>query len=403
MLAGCTDSVAAPPDGRAAAPSPPPAHAEVPRTTITGADFPDHVVALTWDDGPDATTLELAQMLARARVSATFFVVGEWTSASEEPGRGRGVFETGHVKIPILGDLVRLGHRLGNHTMHHVLLGRADAITIAAELADDDRAIAPHLTNELRMFRAPGGSWSAEAALAIDRALVGPIGWDIDRKDWEGSLYCRSEHPADECESASGALRVRASVTAKRYLDSITSAGHGIVLLHDRVGDVGSRYAVDVAEILVPELARRGFVFVAPVLRFSPLAPRTFEMPRRVHELRADLDGDGNVDLCLEDGIACARSNGAAFEATRTWSSDLPHADALGDLNGDGRADVCAVTGNALSCALSTGSSFTRATVWLADLAGADESTLVLADVSGDGRADACLRRGTEVLCALAP
>src|SRR5207302_1189331 len=133
-------------------------------------------------------------------------------------------------------------HRIGNHTMHHVLLGSADVATVASEIAANDRAIAPFVTNELRMFRPPGGSWNGKAASAVVDDLVGPIGWDVDRKDWEASLFCRSAHPAEECEPAApgGKPRVRAAVTAQRYAESIASAGRGIVLLHDRVGHVGS-------------------------------------------------------------------------------------------------------------------------------------------------------------------
>jgi peptidoglycan/xylan/chitin deacetylase (PgdA/CDA1 family) len=396
-LAGCTDSAAAPPVVLHEPPPPPPTHE---RTILTGRDFPDRVIALTWDDGPDAHTLDLARMLSRAHVSATFFVVGEWIAGtSEEPGQGTGVFESGFVKMPILGELVRLGHRIGNHTMHHVLL---DARTAETELGANDRAIAPFVPNELRMFRAPGGAWSAEAASAIhDDDLVGPIGWDVDRKDWEGSLYCRGT--TDECEPSApgGKPRVRASIVAKRYLDAIVSAGHGIVLLHDRVGHVGSRYALDVAELLVPELVRRGFVFAAPVLRFSPLAPRSHAMP----STRAiDLDGDGNEDFCTRD-LSCALSNGIAFGSTTRWSTDF-EATAFGDINGDGRTDACGPSGTddgAIACALSTGATFTHATIWTPDISGADPSTLALADVNGDGRADACIRRGSELVCGLAP
>src|SRR5439155_24422953 len=109
--------------------------------------------------------------------------------------------------------------------------------------------------------------------------------------------------------------------------------------LHDRVGHVGSRYAIDVARMLVPELVRRGFVFAAPVLRFSPLSPRAIDLPRMAPPV--DLDGDGNADLCTRD-LACARSNGIAYEATTTWSTDLRNAIAFGDINGDARTAVCA-------------------------------------------------------------
>jgi len=105
------------------------------RTPLRGTAFPDHVVALTWDDGPDADTLELARFLRHEKVSATFFVVREWREGlSMDPGWGRDTFRTGHRFVPVLGDLVRLGHRIGNHTANHVLLSLAPAATVAEQL-----------------------------------------------------------------------------------------------------------------------------------------------------------------------------------------------------------------------------------------------------------------------------
>jgi peptidoglycan/xylan/chitin deacetylase (PgdA/CDA1 family) len=375
---------------------------------IDGRGFPEKVVALTWDDGPDVHTVELARFLREQKVAATFFVVGEWIDkVSSDPGDGKGVFETGHVKMPVLGELVALGHRLGNHTMHHVLLGEADGPTVVRELARNQAAIDPFLTNELRIFRAPGGSWSDAAARAVDAApelasAVGPLHWDLDRKDWEGSLYCRGSESAADCEAAApgGARRVRASVIAKRYLDTITSAGHGVVLLHDRVGHVGSRYALDVARELVPALVARGFVFAPPVLRFGPLERRTTE--RFGGDLAVlDVNGDGRGDLCDASGCALARLEGSPPRVA--FGPKAPHPRAreakathAADLNGDGRPDACTASAEGIDCALAPATP----TRWLS---GATPSAWTLGDVNGDGRADFCATAADGVLCGLAP
>src|SRR5262249_47263070 len=157
--------------------------------------------------------------------------------------------------------------------------------------------IDPYVTNELRIFRAPGGAWGPETAGSafadpFVKGLVGPVRWDVDRKDWQSSASCNSTHPHSECELGTRGLRTKPSVIAHRYLSSITSAGRGIVLLHDRVADVGSRYALELAEALVPELKAAGFVFAAPVLAFSPLALR-LDAPLDPETLRfADVDDD---------------------------------------------------------------------------------------------------------------
>ncbi len=435
------------------------------RARIDGSSFPDGVIALTWDDGPDTGTLALARFLRSQGVSATFFVVGEWREGiSEEPGKGARVFATGYEHLPILGTLVGLGHRLGNHTRNHALLWGAPPSTVAEQLARAQADIDPYLVNELRIFRTPGGAFDRTAEHVTRDPLFsdvrGPIHWDIDRKDWEGSVYCRATDPS-ECTNG----RVRPSVIAKRYLAAIESARHGIVLLHDRVGDVGSTYALDVARQLVPALAARGFVFAPPILGFSPLSERlawqthvpthfadvdgdghadvciervgmiacraaktsptgVTHIPRTSFGARdvivktpigmrafslGDVDGDGRADLCavLDHEVVCARATGAGFGSFEAWSRDLSPAKShlqaisfrLADIDGDGRADACARTSGALLCAKSTGHGFAPPRVWLTGID--PRATIELADVSGGGRADACLVSPRDVTCAL--
>src|SRR5262249_42060522 len=154
---------------------------------------------------------------------------------SEEPGDGVGVFETGYEAIPVLEDLVRLGHGIGNHTLNHPILR---ASNVREQLVRNQEGIDQIAGPRFRMFRAPGGLWDSETGSAFDRAglsreLAGPVRWDVDAKDWEGSRFCRSTRPEVECERAGprGSLRVKPRVVAQRYLEAIESAGRGIVLL----------------------------------------------------------------------------------------------------------------------------------------------------------------------------
>jgi peptidoglycan/xylan/chitin deacetylase (PgdA/CDA1 family) len=422
------------------------------RPVIDGRGFPDKVIALTWDDGPDAHTAELAEYLSSEHVSGTFFVVDSWVDGvSSEPGRGARVFQTGHAHLPVLQHLVSLGHRVANHTRNHVLLTDVPRAEVQHQLASNQRALDPYIIDETRLFRAPGGWWNAAASEAVDSdpmlsTLTGPVGWDIDKKDWESSLYCRSSKPGFECEHTApeGASRVRASVIARRYVDSITSWGHGVVLMHDRVGHVGSTFALDIAHILIPELKSRGFVFAAPVLAFSPLTSRgggrgapdflrattseALEIPLRL----GDLNGDGRADICGMDsiGIVCAHS-----ELKRTETSALQYArftpwgqghDApplparnfdLADLQGDGRLDLCTRAYDGIACASAApngglgplrlisapqpdapddATDFSEADGWDETM----RASIHFADVDGDGRADACGLGPRGVVCA---
>lgn len=421
------------------------------RPSIRGTTFPEGVLALTWDDGPDKRTLDLARFLRSRRATGTFFVVRTWDDGiSEEPGRGPDRFATGYAHLPILSDLVALGHRIGNHTDEHVVLEGLPLERVVEQIGRNQAALDPFLGNELRMFRAPGGYWSETASAALDEPafadLAGPFRWDIDEKDWSASVDGLSPR-----------------VVAERYLATAVRLKRGIVLLHDRVGKVGSTFALDLAKELVPALEARGFVFAAPVLAFTSFEPRmslhgdvrladvdgdgradvcqdridevvcaraatrpratgalprtVFGTPARVMTMPAgaaasafafaDVDGDGRTDLCTlrEDELACARGvGGGRFGVATTWSSSLasPASPAsrglrgdraaalrLADVDGDGLADACVRNADGIRCAASTGSAFAAARVWI-DASAIDPARVELADVDGDGRADAC-------------
>lgn len=367
----------------ATAPAPGAAPARASRSLLTGRDFPDHVVALTWDDGPDEGTLDLARYLQHERVSGTFFVVHDWVeNVSQEPGRGRSVFDTGFRHLPVLGQLTALGHRVGNHTENHVLLTDVPPDVAARQILEAQALLAPFERDELRLFRPPGGAWGPRTAEALEAAhvldeLVGPVGWDIDRKDWESSLYCRSDRPAAECEPGPipGERRVRAEVVARRYLDSIVARGRGIVLLHDRVGHVRSRYALEIARHLVPALKAQGFVFAAPVLAFGPLRARP--------------------------AVTLAGALETSLQRVRAAPAAIGEPIGAGDLNGDGRPDVCGRSGAGVSCALATADGWSRATAWATAVP--PRATLRLVDVNADGRVDLCATEAGIVSCALAP
>jgi peptidoglycan/xylan/chitin deacetylase (PgdA/CDA1 family) len=412
-------------------------------TRIDGHAFPDKVIALTWDDGPDVNTLELAAYLKRHRISATFFVVGSWIDGlSDDPGEGKGVFLSGYELLPILGDLVGLGHRVANHTLHHVILREAaGSRTVDRELRENQQNLDPFLTNELRLFRAPGGGWGPFAAGIVDGdpylgRMIGPIAWDVDRKDWDESLHCRGPRGNFECERAGpgGSLRMKPSVVAARYVAAIESAGHGIVLLHDRVGHVGSAYGLDVAQAMVPQLEARGFVFAAPVLRFSAPVVRHHEAdlsdarrwdPSTVRV--GDVNGDRRADVCGRDtvGITCAISVQNTSPAPSRADDRLPRtifrgvhgasparpgagvlsaapagAIHLADVTGDGQDDVCIAAADGIACAASNVvGELGPFRSWSPGDPAASRD-LAFADVDGDGKADACRRTATGIACA---
>ena len=84
-----------------------------------------------------------AELLARRRIPATFFIVGEDTAS-------RGTRS-------LLGELVGHGHELGNHSHTHPYeLARLPADVVARELGDCDAALRAITGRPTAGFRAPG-------------------------------------------------------------------------------------------------------------------------------------------------------------------------------------------------------------------------------------------------------
>lgn len=146
-------------------------------------------VALTFDDGPAPTTPGLLDILRKAKVRATFFVIGRNVTAQPQVVR-REVAE---------------GHVVGNHTWSH-----RDLAALSAE--DQQREV--DLTSEelakvgvrTTLLRPPYGSFDKRSR-RLGSALVL---WDVDPLDWR-------DHDA--------------ALIARRV---VSSAHRGsIVLLHD--------------------------------------------------------------------------------------------------------------------------------------------------------------------------
>ncbi len=126
-------------------------------------------VALTFDDGPAASTAALLDILDRHHVDATFFVLAP--SARSHP------------------DLIRrmraAGHTIGNHTSSHPDLRTRSAEQVRWEIGEGSRAIAETAGANPRFLRPPYGATNqtvTDAARAAGQSLVL---WDVDTLDWQ--------------------------------------------------------------------------------------------------------------------------------------------------------------------------------------------------------------------------
>jgi peptidoglycan/xylan/chitin deacetylase (PgdA/CDA1 family) len=223
-------------------------------SNLTGASLPPKTLALTFDDGPGPRTSELSTFLENHGIRAGFFVNGKMI----------------HDDV-VLKQLVADGHVIGNHTQTHAsLTGRStgswhldDAATVS-EIAQTDALIAPFVTAERFMFRAPYGDFDSASASAINNSAMskyaGPVYWNIGD-------HMGPHQAADwDCwQPGNDGVVLTVARCAELYVEEIESVGRGVILMHDPYfigGNPASGGTVDMVESLVPLLRGKGYSFV---------------------------------------------------------------------------------------------------------------------------------------------
>ncbi len=122
-------------------------------------------ILLTFDDGPDSqTTPKVLDSLDKHGVKAIFFVIGE--KAERHPD--------------LVREIVRRGHIVGNHTMHHSpyanFLGRKH---LESEIRQADEAIEHACGIRPHLFRPPLGISTHFMAAALGHTGHKAVGWSI--------------------------------------------------------------------------------------------------------------------------------------------------------------------------------------------------------------------------------
>ena len=204
-----------------------------------------HVVALTFDDGPNANTPAVLDALKAMNVKATFFIVG--TMAHRYPD--------------ILARIAAEGHLLANHSATHPLLNRRydrDPERLLNQIRVVHDLIAPLMKpTDKFYFRAPYGSWRTAHADILNadpilRNYVGPIYWD------EGGeiTMTRDGYVMSAADWSCWHHHWEAATCAKGYLREIRRHDGGVVLMH-----CIHHQSAALVEAVVPALIEEGFRF----------------------------------------------------------------------------------------------------------------------------------------------
>ncbi|HEY9085609.1 MAG TPA: polysaccharide deacetylase family protein [Candidatus Tyrphobacter sp.] len=153
-------------------------YGESPASQLFGATFvrgpaSQHVVALTFDDGPNPPYTDgILDVLEREGVPATFFVVGRAVAAYPQVVRRE----------------VRDGDAIGNHTWDHAHLIVLDAGQIRRSLALTDAAIAKAAGTRTTLMRPPFGARDWFVLAQARRLGYTPVMWSVPlARDWENA------------------------------------------------------------------------------------------------------------------------------------------------------------------------------------------------------------------------
>lgn len=199
-----------------------------------------HLIALTFDDGPDPQwTPALLDVLRQAHVSATFFMIGE--NAVAYPDLVHRVYDA--------------GHEIGNHSFTHPNMAHTGPERIRLELAACQRALESILHRSVRLFRPPYNADADPSSFGeifpvsiANQAGYLTAGSSIDPQDWD--LHVR--------DASGGERRLTADDIVASVLRQIDQGRS--ILLHDGGGDRSA--TVEAVRRLIPLLESRGYRFV---------------------------------------------------------------------------------------------------------------------------------------------
>jgi cellulose synthase/poly-beta-1,6-N-acetylglucosamine synthase-like glycosyltransferase/spore germination protein YaaH/peptidoglycan/xylan/chitin deacetylase (PgdA/CDA1 family) len=264
----------------------------VPRPfTITRTGYKPGLIALTFDDGPDARwTPRILDILKAKHVPATFFIVGE----------------NALTQRSLLERMLSEGHEVGSHTYTHPNLATADNTRTLFELNATQRLFQAFTGRTLKLFRAPffgdAEPTTADEILPVwqaqNRGYVS-VGLHVDSEDWQ-----RPGVPAIVNNVLSRVLSGSTSCNDQ----SESQCSRNIVLLHDSGGDRSQTVAA--LPILIDTLRARGYRFV-PVSELAGLSPQQAMPPLSPSDHFA-----ARVDLGLFESIGFAiRALGFLFAA----------------------------------------------------------------------------------------
>ncbi|MBR4726998.1 MAG: polysaccharide deacetylase family protein [Clostridia bacterium] len=209
--------------------------AAVPETATTTAAATanpktEKLIALTFDDGPNAaTTNRILDALEQNGAKATFFVCG---------------YCLGEKGAQVVKRQIALGCEIGNHTKDHKTLTKLSASSIATQVGYVNDRVKEIAGYDVKLLRAPGGAYKG----VLDQVDMPFIQWSIDTNDWRWKDEAHKDRT--DAERSAKLEEIKDFV-----LDSAEPGA--IVLMHD-IYD----FSADLAGMVIPALIAKGYKLV---------------------------------------------------------------------------------------------------------------------------------------------
>jgi cellulose synthase/poly-beta-1,6-N-acetylglucosamine synthase-like glycosyltransferase/peptidoglycan/xylan/chitin deacetylase (PgdA/CDA1 family)/spore germination protein YaaH len=208
--------------------------------TIEQYGYHPHELALSFDDGPDATwTPKILDVLEKYHVPATFMVIGEEAQNN----------------IDLIQREYRDGFEIGNHTYTHPNIAEIAPWQVHEELNWTERLFAAEIGVEPLFFRPPYSidqepdtNEQAAPAYKIQQMGYTIIGDKIDTNDW-------NEHPhKSPQEITDSVLEQIQAMKAQSWMRG------SIILMHDGGGNRSATVAA--LPLLITTMRAKGYKFV---------------------------------------------------------------------------------------------------------------------------------------------
>ncbi len=180
---------------------------------------PQKLIALTFDDGPNTTTMvEVLDLLEEYDAVATFFLIGKYID--DESGE-------------VMKRAYEMGCEMGNHTWSHGYTSKLSAEEIEDEITKTQRKVREVVGQSPDLFRPPYIDMSQTMYDVIDLPFTG----GFSSKDWD------------------------ASVSAEERVELFfEQCGEGkVAVLHCFVGNDNT---VEALKTILPRLVEEGYTFV---------------------------------------------------------------------------------------------------------------------------------------------